>query len=337
MPFPDSQPPTFPLRRRGVLQAGALAAASIGLPLLARAQSGSSGVDLRKVTLRIGDQTGQAQGLFRAAGLLDSLPYKVEWSNYAAAVNLHEALKADATDIGASNDSPIVNAIAGGSRIVTVAAWGNGGKGVSIISPKNSGIQTVADLRGKTISPTTRGSVGHYLTVGALKEAGFKPDDVKLAFLAPVDASAAFNSGNIEAWSIWGVYRARAIGALGARVIHDGRGINSGLFVLSATQNAVRDPLKAAAIAHYARVTDQSYEWARRNQEKYLAWFAEFSKQDKAISASMYEENAGYRRVALDDAFAARLQKTYATWVDSGLLSGAIDFNNYVYRSLPSA
>jgi hypothetical protein len=36
----------------------------------------------------------------------------------------------------------------------------------------------------------------------------------------------------------------------------------------------------------------------------------------------------------MDDAFVARLQKTHATWVDSGLLSGAIDFNKYVYRDL---
>jgi len=337
MPPRDIESPrSGAMRRRRVLQAGAAAAASIGLPWSARAQSGAA-VDLRRATLRVGDQTGQTQGLFRAAGLIDSIPYKVEWSTYPAAVNLHEALKADATDIGASNDSPIVNAIAGGSRIVTVAGWSNGGKGISILTPKNSNLQTIADLRGKTLSPTTRGSVGHYLAVGVLKEAGFRPDEVKLAFLAPVDASAAFNSGSIDAWSIWGVYRARAIGALGARVLHDGQGINSGLFVLSATQNSVRDPQKAAAIAHFAKLTDQAYDWALRNQEKYLEWFAEFSKQDRAISASMYEENAGYRRIPMDDAFVARLNKTYATWVDSGLLSGSIDFNKYVYRDLQPA
>jgi sulfonate transport system substrate-binding protein len=301
------------------------------------AQGAAGGVDLRRVTLRVGDQTGATQGLLRAAGLIDTIPYKVEWSTYPAAVNLHEALKADATDIGASNDSPLVNAIAGGSRIVTVAAWRNGGKGNSLLVPKSSNIRSLADLRGKTISPTTRGSVGHYLAVGVLKEAGIRLDEARMAFLSPADASAAFNSGSIDAWATWGIYRARAIGTLGARVLHDGQNINSGLLVLSATQASVRDPQKVAAMAHFAQLTDKAYEWARSNQEKYVNWFAEFSKQDRVVSAGVYEENAAYRRVALDGQFVARLQQTHATWVEAGLLSGTIDFNKHVYRELPLA
>ena len=56
---------------------------------------------------------------------------------------------------------------------------------------ENSTIGKLEDLRGKTISPSTRGSVAHYLVLGALKKAGISPDEVKLAFLMPTDASAA--------------------------------------------------------------------------------------------------------------------------------------------------
>jgi sulfonate transport system substrate-binding protein len=76
--------------------------------------------------------------------------------------------------------------------------------------PRDSPIQSVADLRGKTVSPTTRGSIGHFLIVGALRKAVLTLADIKLAFLTPNDASAAFVAGSIDAWSIWGVYRARA-------------------------------------------------------------------------------------------------------------------------------
>jgi sulfonate transport system substrate-binding protein len=324
-------------RRRTILRAGALAAAGGAAPLLALAQAGKTAADLKNVTLRVGDQTGATYGLFRAAGLLDAIPYKVEWSTFPAAVNLHEALKAGAIDIGGANDSPTVSAIAGGSKISAVASWFDGGKSAVVLVPKNSTVRTVAELRGKTISPTTRGSVGHYLTVGVLQEAAISPADVKLAFLQPGDASAAFNSGAIDAWSIWGVFRARALGALGARVLHDGHGINSGQYVLSATQAAVRDPGKLAAIAWQARLMDQAYAWARANRERYIDWYAEFSKQDKAISSSLYEENVNYRRVAIDDVFLARLQKTYKTWIEAGMLSPGIDLNQYVFRNLQPA
>ncbi|MBF9266363.1 ABC transporter substrate-binding protein, partial [Paracidovorax cattleyae] len=293
--------------------------------------------DLRRVTLRVGDQTGASRGLLQAAGLLDDVPYRIDWSTYAAAVNLHEALKANAADIGSANDSPTVSAIAGGSRILAVASWTNGGKGTSLLVRKDSPIQSVAELRGKTVSPTTRGSVAHFTTVGILKQAGIAPDEVKLAFLNPTDASAAFGSGSIDAWAIWGIFRARTIGALGARVLHDGVGINSGQSVLSATRSAVADPAKRAAIAHFAQLTDQGYAWARANPDAYIDWYSAFSKQDRAVVASLYEENAAYRRVPLDSTFVARLQRTHAVWVEAGVLKGGIDFDQYVYRDLPMA
>lgn len=305
-------------------------AAALGAWPALRAQA--QGVDLSRVTLRVGDQTGASQGLLRAAGLLNDLPYKIEWSQFAAAVNLHEALKADATDIGAANDSPTVSAIAGGSKVSVVASWANGGRGNTLLVPKGSKATKLSDLRGKTICPTTRGSVAHYLVVGLLKEAGIGLDEVKFAFLSPTDATAAFGSGSIDAWSIWGIFRARAVGTLGARVLDNGERINTGLTALSATPAAVRDPAKLAAIRHYSTLVDRGYEWGRANRDAYIDWYAGFAKQDKAIAASVYEENVAYRRVPIDDQFVARLKKTHGVWLDNGVLNGAIDFNAHVLR-----
>jgi len=260
------------------------------------------------------------------------VPYAIDWSQYAAAVNLHEALKAGAIDIGSANDSPTVSAISGGSKIVIVAAWNNGGKGTSLLVPRNSKVTRVADLRGKTISPTTRGSVAHFLVVEELRQAGLKPGDVKLAYLTPTDAAAAFGSGSIDAWAIWGIFKARALGALGAREIDNGEGLSSGLGVLSATQEAARDPARLAAIRHYAALVDRGYEWARQHRDAYLDWYAAFTKQDKALLASVYEEGVSYRRIPVDDALVAKLRKTHEVWIANGLLSGTIDFNAYIVR-----
>ncbi|MFT4192725.1 MAG: ABC transporter substrate-binding protein [Comamonas sp.] len=308
------------------------AAAVLGLPAVrARAQAGP---DLSRVTLRVGDQTGAVRGQLQAAGLLDAVPYKIDWSVYPAAVNLHEALKADATDLGAANDSPTVSAIAGGSRVKVVSAWSNGGRGTSLIVPKGSPLRSLADLRGKTISPTTRGSVAHFQVVELLKLAGIPLSEVKLAFLSPTDASAAFGSGGLDAWSIWGIFRARAIGSLGARVLDDGTRVNSGLLLNSATHSALADPGKRAAIAHFSDLQERSYAWARANRQGWIDWYAGFAKQAPAVVADLYDENVSYRRIGVDDALVARLRKTYAVWLDTGVLSGAIDFDQYVVRDL---
>jgi hypothetical protein len=129
-----------------------LLAALLGLTTLTAcgpSTSDSSG----EVVLRVGDQTGATQSRLKAAGLLGNLPYKIEWSQFAAAVDLHEALRADAIDIGGANDSPTVTAIAGGSKIKVAAAWSNGGKGTYILVPKDSPIRTVTGLKGKTGLP----------------------------------------------------------------------------------------------------------------------------------------------------------------------------------------
>lgn len=320
------------LSRRGFNLAlgGLLAGASIASVSRARAAT-----NLSKVVLRVGDQMGMNHAKLQAAGLLADVPYKIEWSVYPAAVHLHEALKADAIDIGQSADSPAVSAIAGGSKIKAAAVFSNGGLGSSLIIPANSPVKTIEDLKGKTICPTTRGSVAHYLVLGVLKKAGLKPSDVKLAFLNPSDASAAFQAGSIDAWATWGIYKARSIGTLKATVLIDGPGINTGDNVLSATDKALADPAKVAAIAEFTNRVQRGYEWTRANKDAYLTFYAGFTKQDKETVAGLYAEEAAYQRKSIDDAFAASLQNVFATLKEAGVLSGDINLADYVYRDLP--
>lgn len=308
---------------------GALAVLLLAGPLAAQ--------DLKDVVLRVGDQVGESRARLEAAGLLTDLPYTIEWSVYPAAVNLHEALKAGAVDVGMSADSPAVSAIAGGSKIRIAGVFNNGGRGSSIIVPKGSDIATLADLRGKTISPTTRGSVAHYLVLGALKQAGIDPSEVKLAFLTPSDAAAAFQSGGIDAWGTWGVYKARTTGVLGARELFDGQGVNTGNTVYAATEAALADKGKVAALTDYLDRIEKSYEWAQRDREAFLAFYQAFSKQDRATVEPLYTEQTAYVRKPVDDALVAQLQTVFDTWVEAGVLKGELDLSGYVYRDIPVA
>jgi sulfonate transport system substrate-binding protein len=317
------------ISRRLFALGGAALAAAVVRPVRA--------ADLSGVTLRVADQVATYKTKLAAAGLLDNLPYRIEWSVYPAAVNLHEALKADAADIGGANDSPTVSAIANGSNVSAVAAWSNGGGGTDILVPHDSKIGSVAELRGKTVSPTTRGSVAHFLLVGALQKAGVPLDQVKFAFLDPVDAAAAFAAGSIDAWATWGIYSARVQGQLGARVISNGAGINSGLLVYSATPSALSNPGKVAAMADFCDRIDRGFVWSREHKDAHIAWFKSWAKQSDAIAQALYGNDAQYRRVPIDDAFVGRLRKTFEVWKSVGVLHGDIDFSRHVYRDLPVA
>ena len=295
---------------------------------------GSSTSDSGKVVLRIGDQTGATQSRLRAAGLLDNLPYEIEWAPFPAAVNLHEALRAGAVDIGGAADSPTVTAIAGGSRIKVVAAWSNRGKGTTILVPQDSPIHTFADLKGKRISPSTRGSVAHYLVIGALKNGGLKPSDAQLTFLNPSEANSAFATKNIDAWGTWGVYAARARGQLGARVLTTGEGINTGLNVYSATDTALADPRKRQAIKDFTDRVDRAYTWSKQNPAAFDTWYAGFARQPLQVATQVRPEETEYDRVPVDDQLAGTLQQTFRTWVEAGVLRGELDLSKYVERGL---
>jgi len=321
-----------PLSRRSALRQGAAALGALALAAVtagcgASGAAGSSG----DVVLRVGDQTGMTRSRLEAAGLLKNLPYKIEWFRFAAAADLHEALRANAVDIGGAADSPTVAAIAAGSKIKVVAAWSNSGAGSYILVPKDSPIRTFADLAGKRISPSTRGSIAHYLVLGALRRAGLSASDAELNFLTPAEAYGAFSTGKLDAWGTWGVYAARARGQLGARVLTTGRGLTSGLYVMSATERALADAGKREAIVDFNNRVHQGFAWAERKPDDFIAWYADFTKQSTEIAAQVQPEEAAYRRVAVDDRLADQLQQTFDTWVEAGVLQGRLDLGSHVH------
>src|SRR3954454_17160999 len=103
-------------------------------------------VDLTKVTLHVGDQKAGRQALWRAAGQLSGVKYKITWSQFTSGPPLLEAANAGAVDIGAVGNTPPIFAAAAGSKIKIVAAGDQNLAAQAILVPKNSPIRTIADL-----------------------------------------------------------------------------------------------------------------------------------------------------------------------------------------------
>jgi len=229
--------------------------------------------DLSKVKLVLGDQVKLLRTKAEAAGVLENLPYQIEWASFQGAAPLFEAVVSGDVDTAMAADTPALAAAAGGARVKVIAASVSSPKGVAILVPPGSPIKTVADLKGRNvIVSSARGSVAHFLLFGALREAGLKPDDVTTGFLLPSDAAVAFSSGKIEAWATFGTYQANAE-IHGARVLRDGVGINSGIGVIAASDAALADPGKRAALADVLRRLELSNTWANAHPKEYATVF----------------------------------------------------------------
>lgn len=209
----------FMLTRRSLAKT-VLAAALIAAPL-ASAQA-------QEKVIRIGFQKYGKLVLLKTKGTLDqklkALGYNVTWTEFQFGPPLLEAINVGAIDFGNTGETPPVFAQAAGAPIRYVAYEPPAQQGEAILVQKNSPMKSVAELKGKKVA-VAKGSNAHYLLVKALEKAGVKFSEITPAYLAPADARAAFESGAVDAWSIWDPYQAAAEKTLEAKTLTDGTGI----------------------------------------------------------------------------------------------------------------
>ncbi|HKT91882.1 MAG TPA: sulfonate ABC transporter substrate-binding protein [Paraburkholderia sp.] len=210
--------------RRNFIRISAGAAALAALPVLsagpARAASASR-------TLRVGNQKGYLS-LLKGRGTLEKrlapLGVAVTWTEFDAGPVQLEALNVGSIDFGDVGEAPPIFAQAAGAPLAYVAATVPRPQAEAVLVPHTSAIRSVADLKGKTIA-LNRGSNVHYFLVKLLQAHNIQYGDVKVVFLAPADARAAFERGSIDAWVIWDPFLAAAQKTLDARILADASGV----------------------------------------------------------------------------------------------------------------
>lgn len=276
------------------------------------------------VEVVLGDQAGLTHAKIEAAGALKDAKYPFRWANFQGAAPLFEAMNAGAIDTGIAADAPLVQAVAGGVPLKVIAVAHSSGRATGILVPKGSPIQGIADLAGKrVIVSTARGSISHFTLLGALDEAHVPAAKVTIGFMLPHDAAAAFDSGQIEAWAIFGSYQATAE-SRGARLLRDGQGINSGVGVIVASAAALADPGKRAAIADYLRRQARASRWSREHPDAYAAVYAKQTGVPLAVARTLATwENPDLRPATPQDV--ADLQKAADRLQGWGVIPKRVD------------
>jgi sulfonate transport system substrate-binding protein len=274
-------------------------------------------------TLHVGSQRGGTKALMLASGVLEGAPYTIEWSEFPAAQHLLEAIGGGAVDVGLTGDAPFIFAYQSGSRIQAVGAERVKERPVgalALIVPAGSPVQTLQDLKGKTVA-TTRGSVGHYLVIRALAAAKLSPNWVKLTFLSPGDAKAAFDSGSIDAWSTWAPYLLPAFKAK-ARTIIDGNTLVSGYGFLVANNDAISG--KRILLADFLKREAKALEWQKTHKEEFARVLSKETGLPLDIARNYANKNAR-SSVPIDDAVIADQRQVLTDFKAAGAVEGKRD------------
>lgn len=317
--------------RSGINRRSFFSGAAVGLVALATPTARANDAT---TTLRVGDQKGGVEATLRAAGLLDTLPYKVEFAQFPAAAPLLEALNAGAVDVAWAGDAPTTFALANGVPGRIVSAHRSDGRGTSLLVKADSPIRSAADLKGRTVS-TGRGSIGHALVISAARRAGLAPDEVKFAFLQPAEAKLALESGNVDAWSTWGIYVSTGLIANKYReVLNGSAGILSGLGFLVAHDTAIAN--KRAALTDFVTRAAHGRDWATAHVDAYASYLATLIGAPVAIARDTHLRNT-VKAVPIDAAVIRDQQATADLYADAGVIQKHFDVANYFDASFNAA
>jgi len=276
-----------------------------------------------ETVLRIGDQKGNTRAVMEAAGVLAGAPYKIDWSEFAAAAPLLEAAKVGGIDAGWCGDAPFTFATASGAPIKAILATRSGQEQLAIVVRGDSPAKSLRDLVGKRIA-TGRGSIGHQLVLALLEKNGLKPGDVDLVFLPPADAGTALRSGSIDAWSTWDPYTARLEVVDHFRRVADGVGTTPGLSFFFARDDATADPAKRAALADFVTRYARARAWGIHNAVSYGKTWSQLVGLPEEVGVKVVERNHTIATPVGADVVADE-QTTIDLYLRSGLISKRLE------------
>lgn len=286
-----------------------------------------------RITVNIGFQkAATVLNLLKSKGELEKAlaasGVSAKWTEFPAGPPMLEAMNAGSIDFGYTGESPPIFAQVAGTPLVYVACDSLGPKAEAIIVPKNSRIKTVAELKGKKIA-FAKGSNTNYLVVKALEAAGLQYSDIKPAFLAPADARAAFEGGNVDAWAIWDPYLAAAQQATGARTLTDATNLapNRGYY-LARKEFVEKHPELLKVILDEVSKVDK---WAAANPKE-VAKFLEPQLSIKASALEIAEKRRKYGVLPITDEIIAKQQEIADTLHKIKLVPKQVQVKEIVWK-----
>ncbi|MEC5317797.1 sulfonate ABC transporter substrate-binding protein [Brenneria populi subsp. brevivirga] len=282
--------------------------------------------------LRIGYQkSATTLVLLKGAGSLEKrlrpLGVTVTWTEFPGGPQLLEGLNVGSIDFGFTGETPPVFAQAAGASLVYVANEPASPTAEAILVPKDSPLQSVADLKGKKVA-LNKGSNVHYLLVRALYDAGLKYGDITPVYLPPADARAAFENGSVAAWVIWDPFSAAAEKQIQARVLRDGRGIvDNYQFYLATRDFAARHPQAISALIEEIRLIGNKATQDPRAVARQIAPLLGLPEDITQVAV----ERQGYDAQFISPEVIAGQQRIADTFADLKLIPQKLDIRQAVW------
>lgn len=262
-------------RAAGTALAGALFLTASATIALAQAAA----PDLGGVTIVVGQQGSETEGIFVESGVFKDAPYKVEFASFAGPVDTLAALASGRVDVAnnvaqwtatqasASAQTPWTRETAP-YRNALVTGPGNVEKFERFVAAASaqSKITSIAETKGKKWG-IIRGASGHLFAAKILEKQGWTFDDIETVNIDATNQALAIQSGSVDV-----VFNPRdnLLQALsrGAKVIGESYQYDATIYTgYLMNVKALDDPRKGAGLKDFAARVIRALDWYNRNPD----------------------------------------------------------------------
>lgn len=254
---------------------------------------------------------------------------QVEWTDFNSGPPMNESMATGKQDIAVMGDVPAVANLASGQKTTLIAAE-TGMRAYALLVTDNSGINSIADLKGKKIAAVV-GSTAQNLTQKLIVQAGLSPQDVTIVNMGAGDALSVLQNGEIAAVASWEPNVSRLDNIDGIRILADGSQVNfraeNVLIVRSEYLQSNADVVRVF-LQQYIRGIKALEHDPKGCSEKIAKYFG-LDAELLSTTISKY----GYQ-MKFESEDVEALQDTVKFLLDSGNIVQAIEVKDYVDDSL---
>ena len=243
-------------------------------------------VNIGTMNLVNGDLIAQYEKLYE-----EELGVDVNIVNFDSGKDVNTALASGSIDISELGSSP--SALGISNNVDYEVFWIGDiiGSAESLVAKNDSGVESLADLKGKKIG-TPFASTAHYSLLNALKLEGISQSDVTLLDLQPDDIYAAWQRGDIDAAYVWYPVLSNLL-ADGKVITHSEELAAKG--VITADLNVVRTEFaknNPDIVTNYVKVQIKANDVLLNDSEKAadeISKLLEISKEDAADQITQFK------------------------------------------------
>jgi sulfonate transport system substrate-binding protein len=218
--------------------------------------------------LRVGDQLDSLKNTLHEAGQDTNFPYKVEYSAFVGGPPMLQAFQANAIDTGFIGSTPLIFAQAAHQSLVAVAGWVNPGSAYQLVVPSGkSSVTGWASLKGKKLA-FQQGTALEAAVLTALNGVGLKLSDVQTVNVPTTQVSSTLQGGAADAGILIEPLTSVFLAANpSAKVVATSAALTDRSSFIIASNKALNDSGKSAALADYISRLAKSYVYLKSHQD----------------------------------------------------------------------